>query len=220
MALKPKPVFTEDNPEGLSMRRDNAQGASYRAALDLVLAKYGGKAKFQRALEGAAAPPVQTAQAKPDVRRLDPGEFIQNQDGSRSTELSLTVTEPALNQGRPTNIPSVYNVNGKIGVYAQDQAVGLALATGEEYPSFDTIAEAVQAAEDRSDAGGRFADIDPGQPLSASMPAAPEVTIESIMARLGAAPKAEAVTLEGIMARLERADQSLTRSVAHGVVRG
>lgn len=40
-ALKPKEIFTSDNPEGLSMRRASKQGAEYRSYLDQLITKYG-----------------------------------------------------------------------------------------------------------------------------------------------------------------------------------
>lgn len=74
----------------------------------------------------------------------------KNSDGSHSTELSITVTDPRLNEGRPTNIPSLWA--GK--VVDEDEAVGNALNAGKSYQSFGSIEEAVRAAKARSAAGG------------------------------------------------------------------
>jgi len=74
----------------------------------------------------------------------------QNSDGSYSTEVSITVTNPKLNSGKPTNIPSLWK--GK--EVDEDTAVKNALDSGNKYPSFSTIPEAVKAAKERSKAGG------------------------------------------------------------------
>lgn len=104
------------------------------------------------------------------VRRLAPGEYVQNADGSRSTERSITVTHPNLNGGKPTNIPSIWMVDGKIVELLgqpnyEDRAVEFALQTGEKWQSYGSIAEAETAAKKRSDAGARFSDATPGGPL-------------------------------------------------------
>ena len=109
--------------------------------------------EFERRTPGLPGPG-----RKPEIRRLRPGEFIQNPDGSRSTERSITVTEQAINQGRPTNIPSIFSIGGESREVPQEQAVRFAFATGEQFPSFDTMEQAVEAAKARSAAGGRFSD--------------------------------------------------------------
>lgn len=77
----------------------------------------------------------------------------RNPDGSDSTEVSITVTDPRLNEGKPTNIPSLWA--GK--EVDEDTAVNNALKSGKTYKSFDSIANAVKAAEERSNAGGASA---------------------------------------------------------------
>jgi hypothetical protein len=74
----------------------------------------------------------------------------KNADGSYSTEVSITVTNPKLNGGKPTNIPSLWK--GK--EVDEDTAVKNALASGKKYDSFSTIPEAVAAAKEKSKAGG------------------------------------------------------------------
>lgn len=74
----------------------------------------------------------------------------KNSDGSYSTEVSITVTNPKLNNGKPTNIPSLWK--GK--EVDENTAVENALASGNKYESFSTIPEAVKAAKERSKAGG------------------------------------------------------------------
>ena len=75
---------------------------------------------------------------------------LVNDDGSVSTEISITVTNPRLNGGKPTNIPSLWK--GK--VVPEDEAVKNALASGNTYQSFSTINAAVNAAKAKSAAGG------------------------------------------------------------------
>ena len=89
----------------------------------------------------------------------------QNADGTHSTEVSITVTNPKLNEGRPTNIPSLWG--GK--EVSEDEAVERALATGKPYQSFPSIDEAVAAARQRSAAGGASAPVTPeGKPAPAA----------------------------------------------------
>jgi len=78
---------------------------------------------------------------------------VKNANGSYSTELSITVTNPKLNGGKPTNIPSLWK--GK--VVNEETAVENALASGAKYDSFSTIPEAVSAAKEKSKGGGAAA---------------------------------------------------------------
>lgn len=74
----------------------------------------------------------------------------RNADGSYSTEVSITVTDPRLNGGKPTNIPSLWG--GK--EVDENTAVANAVKAGKAYQSFETVDEAVAAAQARSAAGG------------------------------------------------------------------
>lgn len=95
-----------------------------------------------------------TKDAKPGVpsgaKTHDGYPARKNADGSYSTEVSITVTNPKLNGGKPTNIPSLWK--GK--EVDEDTAVKNALASGKKYDSFATIPEAVTAAKEKSKAGG------------------------------------------------------------------
>jgi hypothetical protein len=80
----------------------------------------------------------------------------RNADGSYSTEVSITVTDPKLNNGKPTNIPSLWG-----GKEVDEQtAVDNALKSGKTYSSYNSIDEAVTAAKARSNAGGAGAGPD------------------------------------------------------------
>jgi hypothetical protein len=104
----------------------------------------------------SAAPPTGPAGAPPNPDqgphesgyRLSPGTPIpiQNADGSVSTELSITVTDPRLNGGRPTNIPSVWGGLRQ----SEDDAIEFATRSGIDWPSFNSIKQAEQAARQRS----------------------------------------------------------------------
>jgi len=58
----------------------------------------------------ASAAPISTM-----IKRLDPGEGVDNADGTQSSERSITVTDPLLNDGRPTNIPTIWKIGSPMG---------------------------------------------------------------------------------------------------------
>jgi hypothetical protein len=82
---------------------------------------------------------------------------IQNDDGSVTTERSITVTEPDINQGRATNIPTVWDGQ----VVDDNTAIDNVTRFPRQWQSYDSIPEAEQAAQQRSaDLGaGREASI-------------------------------------------------------------
>jgi len=77
----------------------------------------------------------------------------KNPDGSYSTEVSITVQDEKLNGGKPTNIPSLWG--GK--EVSREEAVDLAVKSGNIYVGFNSIAEAEAAAKAKSAAGGAAA---------------------------------------------------------------
>jgi len=91
------------------------------------------------------------------VRPLKKGEFRQNPDGSRSTE--ITITEKFGDSF--ANIPSLWMQDGKIVEFSADKAVAAALAyekrTGKKFPRFPNVKSAVSAAKARSNKRGAFA---------------------------------------------------------------
>jgi len=125
-------------------------------------------------LEGDSPPNEQEleqvfASVQPQNESALSGELgvIQNPLGGVSTEKSITVTDPRVNQGRATNLPLL--VNGQSPESIQriladegtqediDIAINRALqrvSEGQELPSFESIDLAVEAAKARSDAGG------------------------------------------------------------------
>ena len=115
-------------------------------------AKEGGAAPItdKRGTEGKLEKPAGKSTAPSNVKTHDGYPARKNADGSYSTELSITVTNPKLNSGKPTNIPSLWK--GK--EVDENTAVENALASGKKYDSFSTIPEAVNAAKEKSKAGG------------------------------------------------------------------
>jgi len=92
---------------------------------------------------------------------------IQNPRGGVSTEKSITVTDPRVNQGRATNLPLL--VQGQTPEAIQriladegtQEDINIAItralqrvSEGQELPSFDSINLAVEAAIARSESGG------------------------------------------------------------------
>lgn len=93
-------------------------------------------------LNPSLAPKVSPGSPRP----FAPGEALQNPDGSWSSEISLTVTNPVLNDGKPTNIPSLWLVNGKPVRVNEDMAAEFAAKSGLKWRSYKTIQEADDAA--------------------------------------------------------------------------
>lgn len=101
----------------------------------------------------------------------------KNKDGSISTEVTITVTDPRLNNGRPTNIPTLWEgeplpgSQEKVQEAAIKKAVEYEKKNGKKWDDFDTIEEAVAYAESKSAAGGANA---PSAPKSKPAQAAPQ----------------------------------------------
>jgi hypothetical protein len=82
-------------------------------------------------------------------RPFAPGEWVDNPDGSWSSEITVTVTDPALNGGKPTNVPSLWVVDGKPVRVSEDQAAQFAAQSGLTFPSYKTTEEADAASTKR-----------------------------------------------------------------------
>lgn len=94
---------------------------------------------------------------------------LKNPDGSVSTEYSITVTDPRINGGKPTNIPTL--VKGQVAVDSlqrheapsqEQQEIAIRRAAqrvkgGADLPSYESIKDAESAATQRSAAGGSAA---------------------------------------------------------------
>lgn len=124
------------------------------------------------ALSGLLSPEQIGAGGKP---------FIDNPDGSFSTERSITVTEPSINGGMPTNIPTI--VGGR--QLSDEDAIMAASQSGINYPSFASIPAAVSAAQARSDAIGRAAGVSSGTDPLTMGTGSPDFTTNPSLADLG-----------------------------------
>lgn len=86
------------------------------------------------------------------IRPFAPGEYVVNPDRSWSSERTMTVSHPALNNGAATNIPSLWIVDGKPYLAKdEDEAVQLALKSGLQWKSYGDLPEADKASIARED---------------------------------------------------------------------
>lgn len=97
-------------------------------------------------LNDAIAPKVPEKSPRP----FAPGEYVRNPDGGWSSEISVSVSHPQLNGGAPTNIPSLWLVNGKpYRAHNEDEAAELAVKSGLSWPTFKSFDDADAAATAR-----------------------------------------------------------------------
>ena len=78
--------------------------------------------------------------------------------GDTASEYSITVENDQINNGRATNIPSIYDgkvVSEEEAIRRVVEANGVDPETGRTLPAFNSIPEAVAAAKERSDELGR-----------------------------------------------------------------
>ncbi len=90
--------------------------------------------------------------------------LVKNPDGTESSERTATVTDQRINNGRPTNIPTMFNgiqVDQERAIEMISAADGVDPETGEALPAHESIPTAVQAAKSRSDKLGRENRLDP-----------------------------------------------------------
>lgn len=88
--------------------------------------------------------------------------IIVNNDGGLSTELLATVVHPDLNDGRPTNIPTIFNgeiVSEDDAVRIVIEAGGIDPQTGRTLDSFDSVFHAAHVARERARALGDDPDV-------------------------------------------------------------
>ncbi len=126
-----------------------------------VLAEYNRRLATQNraavTVPGVGSEPAPAAAVEPPgIRPFKGGEFIQNPDGSKSTEVTITVDDPRLNGGRPTLIPQLYKEGGAtVDLRGKPRAaIEAAIRSGVKYPSFATFEEADSFARERSSKGG------------------------------------------------------------------
>lgn len=89
-----------------------------------------------------------------EVRPFKPGERVENPDGSYSTERSITVGI----DGQYMNIPTLWMAPDGPKEMSEKEAVAAAKKfmkdTGQRFPAFPSVDQAVNAAQKRSNAGG------------------------------------------------------------------
>ena len=98
-------------------------------------------------LDPAIAPHVPQGAPRP----LAPGEYVQNPDGGWSSEISVTVENPALNSGKPTVVPSLWLIGGKPTRVSEDEAAQFAARSGLAFRSFTTEDDADRYSQQRED---------------------------------------------------------------------
>jgi len=107
-------------------------------------------------LFAASARRIESQRLAPSGRRL-----VDNPDGTVSSERTVTVTSDEINRGRPTNIPTMF---GGVELGVEDAirriiaAGGRDPETGRQLEAFNSIEEAVKAAQERSDNIGKSLD--------------------------------------------------------------
>ena len=84
-------------------------------------------------------------------RPFAPGEYIMNKDPKYgwSSEISLTVQDPRLAGGKPTNIPSLWLVDGQAHRVDEPTAIEYAIKSGLPFRTYSSLFEADKAAEER-----------------------------------------------------------------------
>ena len=78
--------------------------------------------------------------------------YMASPDGGVATERGITVTDPRMNGGLPSNLPSIW---GGL-LYDPKDAVSVAMRQQNYFPSFPDINSAVQASIDNSRNLGSF----------------------------------------------------------------
>lgn len=144
-------------------RASEANAADSRSVIEALINPNGGISEI-----GATQPPGETPVGiLPSTGRP----MLPNPDGSVSTEESITITDPRVNNGAPTNIPSIWNGQRYEN---EGDAVAQALASGQQFQSFPSIDEAVAAARARSEALGQEVDqVRNGAAAPLAAPASP-----------------------------------------------
>lgn len=112
-------------------------------------------------LDPTIAPQVPVGAPRP----FAPGEYVRNPNGGWSSEISVTVTNPDINGGKATVLPSLWIVNGRAyRAKDEDEAVKFAVRSHLPFRSFDNIEAAEKFANDRESEWQR---VNQGDPSSA-----------------------------------------------------
>ena len=115
------------------------------------------------ALLAAIAPGAPTPTADPTEGLPDPAVVVRTkplvelEEGGQSYERTITITDEAINGGRPTNIPTIWDGQQ----VSDDDAIRVAAESGQTFPAYGTVESAAAAARERSEAIGRAAEVEP-----------------------------------------------------------
>ena len=116
------------------------------AALSAAIADMESPRETRGAKEGFISQQYPTS-----TQPFEPGDYIENKDGGWSSERTITVTDPRLNNGKPTVIPSLWKKGGNPTDLSEEDSVKAAIGSGRAWPSFRSIPEAERFANDRED---------------------------------------------------------------------
>lgn len=86
------------------------------------------------------------------VRPFGRGEYMDNPDGSWSSEMTYTLSDPSLNAGRPTVLPGLWLKQGRPYHANEDEAAQMAAQSGLHFPSYSSmdLAEAIANARENA----------------------------------------------------------------------
>lgn len=151
------------NPERARILLSKMPMKPDEGALDTLARMYrkSGAGTVGATLEGESQQPS-AGKTTSKIRPFAPGEYIDNADGSISTERTVTIQDK---NGNWVNVPSLWkDANGKtIDLGDDDEKIGRTLnlfetGGGKAFPRFKTVDEAEKAARERSESGGAFSD--------------------------------------------------------------
>ena len=80
--------------------------------------------------------------------------ILRTPSGDVATEMGITVTDPRLNGGKPTNLPSIWGMQA----LGDRDAVTAALKSGQKFAAYKSIPAAVKASKEHSAELGRYLD--------------------------------------------------------------
>lgn len=164
MALAIPVSLGGDGPEPTNV---NVEPIEVRASVLTIPAELGGD-----------APPEQLTDTGDVTQEGRP--VFKNQSGDFVTERSITITDPRINQGQPTNIPTVMGgrfLSEEEAISSIVNAGGKDPITGRQLQGFQSIDEAVSAAKARSSNLLRGA---PAQPLSQIVPEVAQAATQAV----------------------------------------
>lgn len=77
------------------------------------------------------------------------GEYMDNPNGSWSSEMTYTLQDPTLNAGRPTLVPGLWLKDGKPYHATEDEAAQMAIQSLLRWPSYSSLPQAEEVSSAR-----------------------------------------------------------------------